>query len=324
MKKPLYNAASALMITGLSTIVAAASCPDSYAIDHSPTPPEVKEISFDHWSSSTISALYKPYHMVHDALVAEGSEATIVGKFDYDKVLHKDLEDEEINVFIYGTGMSSWESVGTFTTDSDGKIYVPVGKRDKGHYRVRMVVRGDLSYAEGYLSVIAPGTQSVLFDIDGTLTLNELEAAGDYLGIDTATPYYYAAETVNAYKAKGYCITYLSARPYWLMKDTRKWLTAQGIPLLHTHTNPNGEIFEAKDHAAFKADYMKSLQASGLDIIRVYGNAKTDIEAYATAGIPKAQTYIIGDNAGKEDTQAITSNYSYHYSTVVEYTPTAK
>lgn len=34
-----------------------------------------------------------------------------------------------------------------------------------------------------------------------------------------------------------------------------------------------------------------------------YGNATTDITAYADAGIPKAATYIIGSNGGKDGTQ---------------------
>jgi hypothetical protein len=59
----------------------------------------------------------------------------------------------------------------------------------------------------------------------------------------------------------------------------------------------------------------------GLDIIRAYGNATTDIAAYADGGIPKAETWIIGEHAGKESTQPIYGDYTYHYSTVVAATP---
>lgn len=63
--------------------------------------------------------------------------------------------------------------------------------------------------------------------------------------------------------------------------------------------------------------------AVGLDIIRAYGNASTDIAAYADGGIPKAETWIIGSNAGVSGTQALYDDYTYHFSTVVMDTPTA-
>ncbi len=295
----------------------AAQCPDTSAANNSPTAPTPAKTDFNHWGNSLLSSFYTPYHMVHDALVGQGEAATVVGKFDYDWTFHKDLEDEDVKVYLYGTGMNSWEFVGTYRTNSDGKIYVPVGTRPVGHYQVRMVVTGDLSSTTGYLTVVKPGTQAVLFDIDGTLTLNDFEAVGDYLGISTASEHYYAPETVNAYKNKGYCITYLTARPYWLMKDTREWFDLKNIPAFHAHSNPNAELFEEKDTATYKANYITSLLNSGLDIVRVYGNADTDIEAYERAGLPKSETYIIGDNAGDEGTQPISGDYSYHYSTVV-------
>jgi len=59
----------------------------------------------------------------------------------------------------------------------------------------------------------------------------------------------------------------------------------------------------------------------GLNIVRAYGNATTDIAAYADGGIPKADTYIIGEHAGEQGTQPLYNDYTYHYSTVVANTP---
>jgi hypothetical protein len=305
------------------TIVFANGCPSVDAIHNAPGFPVPEKTAFNHFGNSLLSALFEPYHMVHDSLVGTGESATIVGKFDYDIVAHKDLEGENVKVYLYGTGMSDWEFLGTYLTNSDGKIHVPVGVRGTGHFLVHMVVTGDLTTATGYLTVIEPGTKAVLFDIDGTLTLNDFEAVGDYLGISTAEAHYYAPETVNAYQEKGYCMVYLSARPYWLMKDTREWLTLMDMPLFHAHTNPNAELFEPKDTVAYKTDYISALMSSGLEIIRAYGNADSDIEAYANTGIPKSETYIIGDLAGQDNTQAINDDYSYHYSTVVSATENA-
>jgi phosphatidate phosphatase PAH1 len=315
---------SATLLAVACSSVQAASCPSTYAVNHAPDYPVPQKSRFRKWANGWLSAWFKPFHMVHDEVVAQGSSATIVGKFDYDWTMHKDLEKEYVKVYLYGGGMSDWEYVGQYKTDTDGKIYVPVGTREVGNYLVHMVVTGDLSTATGYLSVVEPGTQTVLFDIDGTLTLNDFEAVGDYLGISTAAAYYYGPETVNAYKEKGYCIAYLSARPYWLMKDTREWLTVKNIPLWHVHANPNAELLEAKDTAAYKANYIIQLKSSGLDIIRAYGNAETDIKAYAISGIPKEETYIIGSMAGQYNTQEISGDYLYHYSTVVDNTASAR
>jgi hypothetical protein len=304
--------------------IQAASCPSAYSVNNAPDYPFPEKSNFRNWTNGWLSAWYKSYHMVQDELVAHGHSATIVGKFDYDLAMHKDLEGEDIKVYLYGTGMSNWEYVGQYRTDTDGKIYAPIGVREVGHYLVHMVVTGDLSTATGYLNVVEPGTQAVLFDIDGTLTLNDFEAVGDYLGVSTAAAASYGPESVISYQEKGYCIVYLTARPYWLMKDTREWMTEKNTPQWHIHANPDAELFTKKDTAAYKTDYIDRLKDNGLDIIRAYGNTETDITAYADSGIPKAETYIIGEFAGSENTQAIIGDYSYHYSTVVADTENAK
>ncbi|MDX5300323.1 MAG: haloacid dehalogenase, partial [Gammaproteobacteria bacterium] len=270
-----------------------------------------------------LAGLYRPQHMIHDAIVPAGTPAVLVGKFDYDRVLHKDLEKEYVHAYVYGTGMQGWQYLGRYTTDTDGKIRVPVNK-GVGEYRVRMVVEGDRSSVDGFLSVVEPGRQAVLFDIDGTLTLTDFEAYADYLGIRTAQAYAYAPETVNAYRAKGYQIIYLTARPYWVTQDARSWFPKYGLLDGHYHSNPFGDGPVPPDTQAFKTDYVKYLREQvGLDIIRAYGNASTDIAAYADGGIPKAETWIIGSNAGASGTQALYDDYTYHFSTVVMETPTA-
>ncbi|CAM3960331.1 LNS2 (Lipin/Ned1/Smp2) [Vibrio aerogenes CECT 7868] len=301
-----------------------AVCPDLSPVNHSPQEPAPEKVQFDHIKNRLLSKFYTPYHMAHDVLVSEGDTAVMVGKFDYDFALHKDLEDESIHAYIFGTGMSDWEYLGDYTTDSDGKIYVNLGRRPAGDYRVYMVVAGDLSSTTGYLSVVQENEKAVLFDIDGTLTQSDSEAVGDYLGFSKAKAYAGAADMVKAYQAKNYRIIYLTARPYWLAKGSRSWLTAEGLPVFHMHLDANGELLEPTGKADYKAGYIKQLISHGVDIIRVYGNATTDIEAYELAGIPKAETYIIGKHAGESGTQPIPDDYLSHISDVVNSTPNAQ
>jgi phosphatidate phosphatase PAH1 len=313
--------AFAFLLLSLPALVAA-QCPDMTSPANPPAFSNPAKKSFRSFGNTLLAGIYKPWHMVHDEIVKSGAAATITGKFDYDAVLHKDLEGEYVHVYIFGTGLSAWQYVGRYTTDSDGKIQANLGTRPAGEYQVRMVVEGDLSTVSGYLSVVEPERQAVLFDIDGTLTINDFEAYADYAGVKTAQAYAYAPQTVNAYKAKGYQIIYLTARPYWVAKDAREWFGKQGLIPWHYRSNPYGAGPIPPDTQAHKTNYVKYLRNTvGLNIIRAYGNATTDIAAYADGGIPKADTWIIGSHAGEQGTQALYNDYTYHYSTVVAATP---
>ena len=315
-----------VMIAGLGAhgSVLASTCPDYDSALNPPSFSNPSKRSFRHWGNRWLSWFYRPWHMVQDAIVQEGRAATVVGKFDYDAVLHKDLEDENIKVYITGTGISGWQYLGRYRTNSDGKIYVGVGVRPAGEYRLRMVVEGDLSRADGYLSVVDAGRQAVLFDIDGTLTTSDFEAAADYLGIKTAATYHYATDTVRAYKERGYQIIYLTGAPYWITKDRRKWFGNIGLQDYHYRSNPYGGGPIPPDTQAYKTGYLNYLiHDVGLDIVRAYGNADTDIAAYEAAGLAKAETWIIGENAGDAGTQALHGDYQFHFYNVVSNTPIA-
>lgn len=317
------RALAALTLLALSAQVSA-QCPDFQSPANPPSFTKPAKKNFRNFGSQVLAGLYKPWHMVHDQMVRSGQAATVTAKFDYDAVLHKDLEGEYVHAYLYGTGMSGWSYLGRHTTDSDGKINVALGTRPVGEYRLRFVVEGDLSQVDGYLSVVDPSRPAVLFDIDGTLTINDFEAYADYVGLKTAQAYYYAPQTVQAYRDKGYQLVFLTARPYWVTKDARQWFDYQGLPQWHYRSNPYGDGPIPPDTQAHKTAYVKYLREQvGLNIVRAYGNASTDIAAYADGGIPKAETWIIGEYAGTSGTQSVGGDYSYHYSTVVAATPPA-
>ena len=315
MKKIKYGLI--LVSFGMSSLSYAESCPDYDAISNLPSLELPNQRDFEHSSNTWLSSLYTPYHVIHDQIVLADETVNIVGKFDYSRLFHKDLEDEKVHAYIIGTGMSQWLYLGAYTTDTDGKVFVPVSKSE-GEYQIRMVVEGDLTSVNGYLSVVNKERKAVLFDIDGTLTLNDFESVGDYLGVDKAEPHYYAKETVQAYKDKGYQIIYLTGRPYWVAKDSREWFDYMGMPQGQLHTNPYGDGPIPSDTQAYKTDYLNTLiEDKSVQIVRAYGNASTDIAAYADAGIEVGETYIIGENAGMSGTQPIYGDYTYHFSSKV-------
>jgi len=306
----------------LYPITALAQCPDYASVINTPIFIQPQQSPFQHHKNRILAKSQTAWHMVGDTIVQEGQAATIIAKFDYGAAIHKDLEDEYVDVYLIGTRLTNWKSLGRYKTDEDGRVSISQENLPIGEYRVRFVVEGDLSTVDGFVSVVEKGRQAIVFDVDGTLTINDFEAYADYIGIKTARPYVDAVDMVRAYQEKGYQIIYLTARPAWDTKDSRHWFAKMGLPEWHYRSrlyDANSKIPAIQTH---KTNYLNYLRNTvGLDIVRVYGNALTDIAAYADSGIAKSQTYIIGTYAGVKDTQAITKNYSDHYQTVVEDTP---
>jgi len=312
--------ASAFVVAAWLPITASGaenSCTDYSAIDNAPSFSYPSRSGFRYFWNRWLSK-DTPYHMGHDQIVQEGQGTTVVGKFDYGAVLHKDLEYEYVNAYLYGTGMDSWQSLGRFKTNSDGKINVAVPSLPEGQYQVKMVVRGDLSEATAYVTVIKSGAKAVIFDIDETLTASDLEQILDYTGIEVADARGGASDLVNHYISQGYHPIFVTGRSYWYAKGSRSWLAnhldVPDFTLRTTMSNETG-LFNVAD---YKAEALLKFKAQGIEIIRAYGNATTDIEAYEAAGIPKAETYIVGKNAGANGTQAIADgNYWDHLYEVV-------
>lgn len=305
-----------LLLSTFSQTSYAFQCVDYDAVDNTPTFNFPNKSGFrffwNRWLSRDI-----PFHMGHDVIVAENKSFNLVGKFDYGAVAHKDLEYEYVKVYYTGSGMSQWTYKGRYKTNSDGKINVGFNGLQAGNYKVRMVVVGDLSYADAWISVIKPNTQAIVFDIDETLTLSDLEQVEDYLGIEQATPRGGASDMVQAYKDLGYQIIYITARVYWYAKGTRRWLRSQNIPQwsLKTSFSNSTSLLHTTD---YKRDYINAIKAEGIEVVRAYGNASTDIEAFLQAGIDPDEIYIIGDNAGNQGTQPIWEpDYYNHLAQVV-------
>lgn len=278
----------------------------------------------DEWEHPVISgtiALASPGHSIEDLVFTwhEGAAGSlqVEGKFAYGSI-SKDLEDEWVQA--YADDCQGWVDLGLGLTDSDGRVRFampPALLAHPGRYEVRMVVQGDGSTARGYVLVVPPGTQFVVFDIDGTLTTGDDELAlevftelfgGDYV----PEAYDGAGDIVAAYSDRGYEMIYLTGRPYWLSHVTRGWLEDLGAPLGTVHlTRDLGETLPTEDGVGnYKRDYLRSILVDH-HILRAYGNAETDIFGYREAGIALEDIYIIGDNAGASGTQAV-DNYPDH------------
>lgn len=165
---------------------------------------------------------------------------------------------------------------------------------------------------------ICAGEQpSIVTDIDETLTLSDGEffmqiGDGNYDPVEREG----AAELINAYADLGYHVVYLTARSETIMikvtnetgrEATERWLDEHGFPRDPETTSVIlAPMFVVGDDAeAYKAQALADEQAAGRRFDYAYGNALSDIGAYATAGIALENTFIIGDEAGAKGTTGV-------------------
>jgi hypothetical protein len=290
-------------------------------------PPSVGN-SFKHKRSKLVTAMGDASHRGQDVLVVVGQPQRLVAKFAYGQ-LDKDLKDEAVDIYVQrAVPCGEWSLLGQAWTTKDGDKGTVDGVEDDGgrvffditeerrlplgRYPIRMRVRGDGTVAAFELVVVPPKTMVVVFDIDGTLTTRDKEITKEYLAelvnIDyDPVMYEGAVEVVKAWAEKGYTIAYVTGRPDWLRELSEKWLRAKGFPpgVLHLADTMHQVLPTSGGVAKYKSDYLKSLQARGLFVAAAYGNATTDIEAFAAAAIDKSRTYIIGPHGGKEGTVAV-------------------
>ncbi|HET6583427.1 MAG TPA: hypothetical protein VFG69_08265, partial [Nannocystaceae bacterium] len=190
-----------------------------------------------------------------------------------------------------------------------------------GEYALHFVVAGDGTSARASLWVLERGTPIVVFDIDGTLTQSDAEVNRDVLdryfdgmydGDYAPKVYTDGAALADLWFDKGVLPVYLSGRPYWLSDYTRGWLAAESFPhgLVRT-TDRHREVVPKVDGVGkFKAATLRRLLDLGLDVQAAYGNAKTDIWAYADVGVPIDRTFIIGPHAGEQGTRSVSDAWT--------------
>jgi phosphoglycolate phosphatase-like HAD superfamily hydrolase len=273
---------------------------------------------FDHKRSHLVAAA-SPRHAVQDAFAIPGGTVELSGKFAYGD-MGKDLEDESIEVLL--DDCTALAVRGTAKTDDDGIARIEVTAPDRpGVYDVQFWVVGDGSIGKATLHVLPKGTELVVFDIDGTLTVDDAEVTRDVLdehfrhiadGKYAAAAYDHGAELAQTWADRGYVVVYVTGRPYWLVDHSRAWLAGGKYPpgivrttLRHREVVPNEDGV-----GAFKRAFLQSLVDAGYRIAAAHGNAKTDVWAYAKVGIPTDRTFIIGPHAGEGGTVAVTDSWA--------------
>ncbi len=276
------------------------------------------------FTKETSAAAGAPHHSAVDPVVIDGQAPSLDGKFAYG-ITSRDLEGETVVAWARQYPCGEWFEVGDGVTDDDGRLSIELEPLELGVWDFSMVVPGDLSHASGRIFVVEAGQQMVVFDIDGTLTVGDSEIFQEILLGSTPQMYPAADDVVHAWADAGYLVHFITGRPYFLNRITRDWLRDLDFPIgpMRT-TNSIGEFLpSASGVQAYKRDWLNTLQRDAqVEIVRAYGNANTDVCAYAQAGVAPSDTYIIGEFGGTAcegglPTQAI-SDYPTHLPTLAD------
>ncbi|NXH61505.1 PITM1 protein, partial [Rhabdornis inornatus] len=227
-------------------------------------------------------------HRACDVIVCEGKVQVLSGRFMYGPLDVVTLTGEKVDIYIMTQPLSGkWLYYGTEVTSGSGRLTFTIPPEKAlaiGIYPVRMVVRGDHSYAEAYLTVVARGTESVVFSIDGSFT-----ASVSIMGSDPKVRAG-AVDVVRHWQDSGYMIIYVTGRPDMQKHRVVAWLSQ--------HNFPHGAVSFCDglthDPLRQKAAFLQSLRAEAeISIVAGYGSTK-DVSVYSSLGLPPAHIYIVG------------------------------
>uniref|UniRef100_A0A8C4ZG65 DDHD domain-containing protein n=1 Tax=Gadus morhua TaxID=8049 RepID=A0A8C4ZG65_GADMO len=244
-------------------------------------------------------------HRLSDAVFTEGGQQLLSGRFMYGPLDMVTLTGEKVDLHIMTQPPSGeWVHFDTEVTNSSGRVsfLLPEDRRlGVGVYPIKMVVRGDHTFADSYLTVLPRGTEFVVFSIDGSFA-----ASVSIMGSDPKVRAG-AVDVVRHWQDLGFLIIYVTGRPDMQKQRVVAWLSQHNFP--HGIVSfCDGLVHDPLRH---KANFLKSLT----EIFAGYGSTK-DISVYTAIGLGPSQIYIVGRPSKKmqQQCQFITEGYAAHLS----------
>ncbi|XP_029300192.1 LOW QUALITY PROTEIN: membrane-associated phosphatidylinositol transfer protein 2 [Cottoperca gobio] len=249
-------------------------------------------------------------HRVNDAVFMEEGVQMVMGRFMYGPLDMVTLTGEKVDIHIMTQPPSGeWVYFNTELTNSSGRVSYVIPESKKlgiGVYPVKMVVRGDHTVADSYLSVVPRGTEFVVFSIDGSFA-----ASVSIMGSDPKVRAG-AVDVVRYWQDLGYLIVYVTGRPDMQKQRVVAWLSQHNFP--HGIVSfCDGLVHDPLRH---KANFLKCLiNEAHMRIFAAYGSTK-DISVYSSIGLPPSHIYIVGRPTKKmlHQCQFIPDGYASHLS----------
>ncbi len=261
--------------------------------------PPIPKSNWIHFRNS-VASLGDEHHAANDAIVPGKNFVTVTGRFAYGPFL-KAIADETVELWLDHCEPQA-TFMGRVQTDSSGFARFEIFPYlEPGVYKLTYRVQADGSLTHAWLTVTRPQAYITVFDIDGTLTINDREgfkeACGSALGCSyepTLRPG--AIALTRHWNEQSSHVVYLTSRHHCLTNMTRSFLQRQGFAFgTLIHSNNFGEWMPSESGTGrFKVAELRQMISRGLFIKAAYGNSKTDMYAFREAGVPDEYTYIIG------------------------------
>ncbi|XP_037367166.1 membrane-associated phosphatidylinositol transfer protein 2 isoform X1 [Talpa occidentalis] len=247
-------------------------------------------------------------HRINDAVANEDGPQVLTGRFMYGPLDMVTLTGEKVDVHIMTQPPSGeWLYLDTLVTNSSGRVSYTIPEAHRlgvGVYPVKMVVRGDHTFADSYITVLPKGTEFVVFSIDGSFA-----ASVSIMGSDPKVRAG-AVDVVRHWQDLGYLIIYVTGRPDMQKQRVVAWLAQHNFP--HGVVSfCDGLVHDPLRH---KANFLKLLISElHLRVHAAYGSTK-DVAVYSSISLSPMQIYIVGRPTKKlqQQCQFITDGYAAH------------
>ncbi|XP_045390892.1 membrane-associated phosphatidylinositol transfer protein 2 isoform X4 [Lemur catta] len=247
-------------------------------------------------------------HRINDAIANEDGPQVLTARFMYGPLDMVTLTGEKVDVHIMMQPPSGeWLYLDTLVTNSSGRVSYTIPETHRlgvGVYPIKMVVRGDHTYADSYITVLPRGTEFVVFSIDGSFA-----ASVSIMGSDPKVRAG-AVDVVRHWQDLGYLIIYVTGRPDMQKQRVVAWLAQHNFP--HGVVSfCDGLVHDPLRH---KANFLKLLISElHLRVHAAYGSTK-DVAVYSSISLSPMQIYIVGRPTKKlqQQCQFITDGYAAH------------
>uniref|UniRef100_A0A5F9C4A2 Phosphatidylinositol transfer protein membrane associated 2 n=1 Tax=Oryctolagus cuniculus TaxID=9986 RepID=A0A5F9C4A2_RABIT len=227
-------------------------------------------------------------HRINDAVANEDGPQVVTGRFMYGPLDMVTLTGEKVDVHIMTQPPSGeWLYLDTLVTNSSGRVSYTIPETHRlgvGVYPIKMVVRGDHTFADSYITVLPKGTEFVVFSIDGSFA-----ASVSIMGSDPKVRAG-AVDVVRHWQDLGYLIIYVTGRPDMQKQRVVAWLAQHNFP--HGVVSfCDGLVHDPLRH---KANFLKLLISElHLRVHAAYGSTK-DVAVYSSISLSPMQIYIVG------------------------------
>ncbi|KAM9621933.1 membrane-associated phosphatidylinositol transfer protein 2 [Trichechus inunguis] len=247
-------------------------------------------------------------HRINDAVANEDGPQVLTGRFMYGPLDMVTLTGEKVDVHIMTQPPSGeWLYLDTLVTNSSGRVSYTLPETHRlgvGVYPIKMVVRGDHTFADSYITVLPKGTEFVVFSIDGSFA-----ASVSIMGSDPKVRAG-AVDVVRHWQDLGYLIIYVTGRPDMQKQRVVAWLAQHNFP--HGVVSfCDGLVHDPLRH---KANFLKLLISElHMRVHAAYGSTK-DVAVYSAISLSPMQIYIVGRPTKKlqHQCQFITDGYAAH------------